>query len=367
MTCIDFSVGLESILSKRKGKGDVYRPHHFCSNHGRISNQTFSHLRSALPWPGQSPQVFLPGSVSSHVLCSTDLPRKPARYRSLPISLAAQAVSHGHRSLPRPEHSGRGQQKAGLAHLRRHLPALDQPGSQPVCRRRLWQGTERRHTLRSGFKHYRSMSFTFPLGALSQDKSSRKAPHPHGPARQHPCICPHFRGQAARRQYPGPAVARARRFLRYGSRLYGLHPPAPDSQRLRLFCDPSQKKLQTQAQVLTPRGQNHRPKMRPNRGPDHLLSFQTISGALAPHSFCGSGHPKAPGVFGHQFSTPRSDHCIALQGPLAHIAFLQVDQAAPTDQGVLLHQPKRRENSNLERNLDLFAGGHTQKRTRSQP
>jgi len=47
-----------------------------------------------------------------------------------------------------------------------------------------------------------------------------------------------------------------------------------------------------------------------------------------------------------------------LQVPLAGRTLLQVDQAAPADQGLLWHQRERSEDANLDCSLGLRPGGH---------
>jgi hypothetical protein len=55
---------------------------------------------------------------------------------------------------------------------------------------------------------------------------------------------------------------------------------------------------------------------------------------------------------------PGFDDLRPVQKPLAGRAFLQVDQTAPPDQGILRNLGKRREDTNLDRRVGLRAGRH---------
>src|ERR1017187_7615913 len=58
-----------------------------------------------------------------------------------------------------------------------------------------------------------------------------------------------------------------------------------------------------------------------------------------------------------ELHAPGADHRSHLQAALAGRAVLQMDQAAPADQGLLRHQRKRGEDSDLDRGVDVRAGG----------
>ena len=171
MTCIDFSGGLDFSLSKRRGKADVRRSHHFCSTHGPFPYSAISYLRPPLPGRFTDSTVHLSGPVSRHGLCPIDLSRKSARHRGMPESHAAQAFSHGYRPLRSSQHLGRGQREARLADICGHRPGIDQPSPESLRRRGLRPRVERRHPLRPGRQHHRTFaSRSFPGRASARQK-----------------------------------------------------------------------------------------------------------------------------------------------------------------------------------------------------
>ena len=79
----------------------------------------------------QMARLFLLGSVPLHGVRPAELPRKPARHRSVPAFARRQALPHG---IPLPGgalHTGRRQRVARLADLCRFRPGLD--ASRGLC------------------------------------------------------------------------------------------------------------------------------------------------------------------------------------------------------------------------------------------
>jgi transposase len=68
---------------KQKGMANVYRKNNFCSTDGLPPNVRVPQVRSAVSRQLQGAKLFMSGSVPLHGICSTDLSRKPAGYRSL--------------------------------------------------------------------------------------------------------------------------------------------------------------------------------------------------------------------------------------------------------------------------------------------
>ena len=69
---------------------------------------------------------------------ATDLPREPARHRSLPVGASAKLYHMGFREPVRAIDAGRCQRDARLAHLRRVRPAADCPSEEALCQRKPW-------------------------------------------------------------------------------------------------------------------------------------------------------------------------------------------------------------------------------------
>ncbi len=80
------------------------------------------------------------GTVPGHGLRSTDLPREPARYRSMSVGPGCQALSHGLSRADSAFDAGRCQRVARLAHPCRLRAAPDRSGQSAVCQRGLGAG-----------------------------------------------------------------------------------------------------------------------------------------------------------------------------------------------------------------------------------
>src|SRR5271167_1687984 len=92
-------------------------PNRFLSTGGLASDLPVSALRRALSGQSLRQGFLLLGSVPVSGLCSTHLPRKSSRYRSLSARPAAQAVSHGFSGTSFPQHVGSRQRASRLADL----------------------------------------------------------------------------------------------------------------------------------------------------------------------------------------------------------------------------------------------------------
>src|SRR5437870_1610265 len=106
-----------------------------CANHAAFAIDHVSPLCGALWRRAQGQEFFLPGSLSLHGFCSTDLSRKFARHRSVPACASGQAVPHGHQEPGVAQYSGRCQREPRLAHLRRLCPVAHRHCPSSLCRR----------------------------------------------------------------------------------------------------------------------------------------------------------------------------------------------------------------------------------------
>ena len=96
----------------------------------------------------------------------------------------------------------------------------------------------------------------------------------------------------------------------------------------------------------------------------NLLVVVAVSGAVAPHSLLRCQTRQAFGVSDQRFLLAGDHDCRAVQVALANRTVLQVDQAAPANQGFLRNQRERRQIANLDRRVNLPARGDRQKGTR---
>ena len=83
----------------------------------------------------------------------------------------------------------------------------------------------------------------------------------------------------------------------------------------------------------------------------------SISRHAAARELLRRGDQQAPEISDQQLYASGADHRAHLQVPLAGGAVLQMDQAAPADQGFLRNQRERGEDPNLDCGVDLCAGG----------
>ena len=200
------------------------RPHRILPVDQLPSGSRIPPLRKPLRRGSQMARLLLLGSVPLHGVRPVDLPRKPARHRSVPAFARRQALPHG---IPLPGgalHTGRRQRVARLADLCRFRPGLDSHRAAFVRPRSDRRGS-RSKSLRSGLDHHRPVPFAVPLGQVPPAQGRREDAHAVGPAGQHPHVYPHYRWQNARRQHPRRVPPRARRLLRHGSGLRRFRTP----------------------------------------------------------------------------------------------------------------------------------------------
>ena len=134
-----------------------------------------------------------------------------ARYRSLPQCPEQQALPYGYTFQCCPQHAGRRQREAGLAHLCRLRPVLIQ------IARRLYVdedlGLELDNTVYAldATTIDLCLSVSFP-GRTFANQSRGQTAYPARFARQYPIVYPYLRWQTARRQRTRRTLARAGAF-----------------------------------------------------------------------------------------------------------------------------------------------------------
>src|SRR5512146_1031365 len=262
------------------GMADEHRANDLFAAHGLSSAPGVSSLRGALWWRLQSTELFLSGSISLPCLRTTDLSRKPPRYRSVFAGAAIEALPHG---LSRPHlarDAGRRQREPRLANLPRLRTGTD-PNRSRTLSRRTSGNRFRRHCLCLRLHHHRSVSDPVPLGTVSQTQECRQAAHVARCARLHSdqCLCDRSanpRCQSARRAH-----------LRAGSVL----PAGPWLHRFRaaLYIGPSCRLLrhprQTKHSVLPSLLSSHRPilgsPLGSNHRADRAKDIAAVSDSLA--------------------------------------------------------------------------------------
>jgi len=105
--------------------------------------------------------------------------------------------------------------------------------------------------------------------------------------------------------------------------------------------------------------------MRPNNRPDRRGVTGVLSGEAAAYPVLRYREEQKPHLSDEQFSSSTAYHRGTVQMPVAGGAVLQMDQAAPADQGVLWDIRECRKDSDMDSHLYLCVGGDCQKATQS--
>src|SRR6267143_5111336 len=159
-------------------------PNRLFSARGLAPDLPVSNLRRSLPRPSLRQGFLLLGSVPVPGLCSTHLPRKSPRYRSLSARPATEAVSHGFPEPPLAQYLSPRQRASRLENLRRFR--ADPDGHRP---RSLPRRTVRRGVVRDrvclGLHDHRFMPGAFSLGKIPPPQERRETAHAAGSAGQH--------------------------------------------------------------------------------------------------------------------------------------------------------------------------------------
>ena len=120
------------------GFQDVPRQTRFRSSHGPLAPSRLLSMRCETQGSSQGQGLYLPRSISCHVLCAVDLSRVFARYRNEFENASGQALPHGISMWTNIEkHSFQCKRKSVLADLRRLCAILDWDRQTPLCSRPL--------------------------------------------------------------------------------------------------------------------------------------------------------------------------------------------------------------------------------------
>src|SRR5688500_10948533 len=111
---------------------DAYGQAGFCTVDGTSAADNLSSLRGALRWTSQNQAFHLFGSIPVDGVCTTDLSREPARYRSLSAGAVLQALSLGLSQHGSAQHPGQRQRNSRLADLLRFRTASDRDSAKAV-------------------------------------------------------------------------------------------------------------------------------------------------------------------------------------------------------------------------------------------
>ena len=153
------------------------RPHRVRPAHGRTAQIRIRQVRPPLQrQPSRALAAHL-RAVSHHGFRSIDLSRELARHHHLSGCGRPQTLSQRHPPNRRPQHAGRCQREARLAHLRRLRPRSDRTGCRSLCRRTLRRRTPA-GCLCPGLDHHRFVSLAFPVGQVPPPQGGHQTAYP---------------------------------------------------------------------------------------------------------------------------------------------------------------------------------------------
>jgi len=364
MTCIDLKSKLRfSPLLMDGDAGHVRRQVHIFSTHGFCSLATFANLYRSQLRRLQNPNIPMCGTVPRNGIRPINLPPQFARGRGVSSSSPTQALPFGHSKLGFAQQHGLGQPHTRLANLCR-LRSNSHPESQATLSGRRPRTRSRRHRVRFGRHHYRLVPFAISLGKVSSYQRGDQVAYPAESPGRYSRIHTDIRLETARRQCFGSPLAGAWRVLRDGSRLSRLRAFVCFASSEIILCHPLQKQFQVQASLFPRGGQNHRRAVRSNDHLGYLLFRSRLPGAVAPHLLLRCGTRQAASISDQRFHLAGDYHRCSLQIPLANRIVFQMDKTAPTDQSLFRNQRKRRQVTNMDRRINLPAGGDPKKGTR---
>ena len=354
-------VGHTSAKLRKEMTYDSWK-NNFCPTHGFSASLRISSMCPTIPWSLQDEKLFVLGSVSLHGLCPTYLSRKFERYRSLPSFGSTETLPHGYPEQSVSQYLSSRQPGERLADLRGLCPDSYCPSSASLCHRFLWSGIES-NRICFGLHSHRFMSFPFPLGQVPEAQRSDQITHPLGSARKHSVHRHHYPWEGSRCDHSRSTELRTRSLLYLRSRLSRFRSPLCDSSSFSLFRDPSQKQFQVQTSLFSTGRQIQGRSIRPNHRPQGVLRQKGLPRKIETDSLVRR-HPKQMvRLSNQQFYASRIGHRSALPPSLADRIILQMDQAAPPNQGLLWHERQCRQDPDLDRHHRLCAGGHHQKAT----
>jgi len=348
-----------------KGASNEHGQNDFFSSHGIPAYLRIPQMRPALSGRLQGAKFFVHGSIFMHGLCAINLPRKFARYRILPAVHAAETLPHGHPRPGLPQHISQRQQSARLAYLCR-LRAGSDPSSPRTLSRRPVRGRAREYGLRAGLNNHRLVLIAFPVGAFSKEQRRDQTPYAFGFTRPDSVIYRYHRREIRRRQYPGHSDPGGRIILHHGPRLPRLRASVCHASGACHVHHQGQIQHAMPAPLFASSRQNNGTALRSNNPFNRRAIGQRLSGTTSSCQILRFRNQQTLRLFDKQLRDRRADRRAALQMPLESRTVFSLDQTAPAHQGFPGDIAKRRQVPGLDRDLDLRAGRHYQKTTRSQ-
>src|SRR5438552_12650771 len=340
------------------------RPHRFRPTAGLPAPIRIRQVCSTLSRQLPRPKVDQLRTVRCHGFCPIDLAREFARHRNMSARSGIQTLSQRHSPTHRSQYAGRRQRNPRLAHLRRFRSDPHSTGRRALRQRTFCRGTSTSR-LRAGLHYHRLVSVAFSVGHLPPTQGGHQTPHFADLAGQLSHGGYYHAWQRPRREHPGPIGLRSRFVLHHGPGLSGLCPLASHPTVFGFLRHACQKELPFSAALFPSGGQEHRSAFRPDGGVEWLLRPTGLSRHAAPHRLSRSSNRQGVALSDQQLYRARAGHRATLSWPLANRTVLQMGQAASAHQSLLRNEPERGAHPNLDCDLGLSAGGHSQKTSAS--
>lgn len=318
-------------------------------------------LCRSIQWKS-SGQIFLMlRSVFDNGIRSTDIQRKPPRYRNLFKGFGRKTLSLWFPRKSLKEQFSQYKRKTRLANLSRLRTSSDQKCQATLCRRRLWYYLEK-YSLCFGRNSDRSMFVTVSLGSASQAQKCGKAPYANGPQRLYTHLYTHYKRCCTRNNRLSNTALGTISHIRHGQRLHRFCNIIQFFKEQLLLHYSGKKQCSLLPQMFSPNRQKHRSAKRSDNKNDRPKNFAALSDTAETDHLSRRRTATYFRLSDQQFSTRRIDCLPALQTALADRTILQMDQAAPANKIFFWHLDQRCQDPNLDSDKCLCACSDNQKR-----
>jgi len=369
MIGIDFNLSLNfgqyTFTSLLKGLANAHRTDGFLTTNRISPQKTIRQMCSQIPRQPSNKNFFLFRSIPLYGFCSDNISSEPSGHPNLSTCNAAKTLPLWHTRKYFSQYIGKCKRTSKLENLCRLRADFNKQGSRTLCQRRLWNSIGPRGIC-SGFNNNRFMSFTIPMGKISQTQSCDKAPHPDGLKRLYTDFYLHYGRKSPRCKYPRRSCFRARCDLHNGSRISRFCSPLYLHPKPFNFYYKSQKQFRLQPNLLSPGQQDNRPSMRPDDMAQWFLHFTGLSCCAASNRLFRHRDKSKVHISNEQFHTTCFNNRTALQVPMADRNLLQMDQTISANKNVFGHNPERGKDTNLDCYQRLYFGSNYQEGTENR-
>ena len=346
----------------RRYAANEQRTNSVFANTRLYSKAPFQNLCQSIQWQLQCQIVFVFRSIFDDDICTTDIPRKLARYRNLFASFKRQVVSLRFPWKYFANHFSRCQREKRLANISRLCTSANQKSKAALHRRRLWRYSKK-YSLCFGRNSDRSVFDTVSVGSTSQSKKCGKDAYANGLKRLYTHVYTHYKRCCPRNDcFPNFAIGTIGHICN-GQRLHRFCNIIQFVKEQLLLCYQSKKERSLLSKVFSASRQEHGFTKRPDNKIDWHQNFKTLSRTTEANHFSRRRATTYLRVLNQQLSVGRVDNLSALQTSLADRTVLQMDQTAPANKVVFWSFYQRSQNPGLDRDQCLCACSDNQKGT----